>query len=368
MEPVKKAKGASKSDSLFADVKDEYQSQYVDRRFYPPQMSISGAQEYIQDRKPRPIDLLDKAVAETAKQRAAIKVNKSVIHWYKCDLRTLDNASLAKASAKAHESKVPLICMYLYSAQDFQAHMISPARIDFILRTLEILQKDLAKLDIPLYVEKVEKRRNMTSRVIALAKEWSANHVYCNLEYEVDELRREARLVTDCLSEGIAFNPYHDTCVVDPNTLTGKTSGKPYAVYSPWFRAWIAHVQQNQKLLDPRPSPSKNPASARKAYAQLFDISMPGAQEDKKLSAEEKKRMESMWPAGEHAAHERLERFVEERVTKYSETRNFPALKSTSSLSVHFSSGTLAARTAIRTARDANTTKKLDGGDEGVRV
>ncbi len=48
--------------------------------------------------------------------------------------------------------------------------------------------------------------------------------------------------------------------------------------------------------------------------------------------------------------------------------RNFPAEAATSSLSVYLASGTLSARTAVRAARDRNRTKKLDGGDEGIRT
>ena len=44
------------------------------RKFYPPEMSNARAQAYNTDQLPRPIELLDTALKETAKERAQIEV------------------------------------------------------------------------------------------------------------------------------------------------------------------------------------------------------------------------------------------------------------------------------------------------------
>ena len=75
-----------------------------------------------------------------------------------------------------------------------------------------------------------------------------------------------------------------------------------------------------------------------------------------------------MWPAGEHEAHARLAKHCKERIKEYDAKRNFPAQTGTSSLSAHFASGTLSTRTAVRTAQDHNSTKKLDGGSSGIQT
>ena len=75
-----------------------------------------------------------------------------------------------------------------------------------------------------------------------------------------------------------------------------------------------------------------------------------------------------MWPAGEEAAFERLKKFAKERMGAYQERRNFPAESGTSSLSCHFACGSLSTRTAVRTAREHNGTKKLDGGIQGIQT
>lgn len=337
------------------------------RKYYPHEMSNSRAIAYNNDEIPRPIEEVVSALEQTASDRKAVKVKNAVVHWFKMDLRLNDNRSLALASHKAKEAGVPLICMYLVSPQDFEAHLRAPVRVDFTLRTLEVIQKDLAKLNIPLYVETVEKRKKLPDRVLELMEEWGANHLFANMEYEVDELRREAHLVRDLSENGKAFEVVHDTCVVPPGELQSG-SGKQYAVYSPWYRAWVAHIHDNLDLLELFDPPGQNPDSARKDFKALFDCRIPDAPKNKSLTAEEKKKFQALWPPGEHAAKDRLNKFCEEMIGDYAKERNIPADNGTSSLSVHLSSGTISARTCIRTARDRNKTKKLNGGNEGIQV
>jgi deoxyribodipyrimidine photo-lyase len=330
-------------------------------------MSNARALAYNNDEITRPIELLNSALSETKEEREKMQVKDTVVHWFRCDLRTKDNKSLHLASEKAKEKDVPLIAIYIVSPQDFEAHLTAPVRVDFILRTLEVLKSDLAKLDIPLYVEIVEKRKKIPGRILELLGEWGASHLFANVEYEVDELRREASMVRPFLEKGIAMDVVPDTCVVSPGELASGT-GKQYSVYSPWFRAWVAYIHGHSEVLNLFDEPRKNPEGARKKFAKLFESRIPSAPENKKLSEEEKKRFRSMWPPGEHEARERLKRFCDERIGGYSDNRNFPAKGATSSLSVHLASGTLSSRTCVRTARDHNSTKKLNGGNQGIQT
>lgn len=95
--------------------------------------------------------------------------------------------------------------MYINSPQDLTAHLISPARVDFTLRNLKVLQQKLDNLDIPLYMETQEQRRNVPGRIAELCERWGASHLFANIEYEVDELRRKAKLVRLFADKGVAF-------------------------------------------------------------------------------------------------------------------------------------------------------------------
>ncbi|KAL8856255.1 MAG: hypothetical protein Q9178_007092 [Gyalolechia marmorata] len=361
--PIKRMKS---EEAGFKDSKSKEKYNIVDRQFYPPEMTNERCAQYNTNRIERPMQTLARAQLTTEEERASIHINHAVVHWFKCDLRIYDNKSLHLASKLAKSHGVPLICLHIVSPQDYKAHMTSPVRVDFVLRTLEVLKKDLARLDIPLYVETVEKRKAIPGRIIELCEKWGASHLFCNIEYEVDELRREALMTKKGLEKGIAVTAVHDTCVVAPGQLSNGTGGQ-YAVYSPWYRAWVAYIHRHPGQLQIFDPPWPNPKSTHQAYKDIFDSPIPEAPENKKLTDEEKVRFRSMWPPGEHEARERLGKFLKERVEKYKDTRNFPAANSTAMLSVHLASGTLSARTAVAQARDANTTDALDAGNIGIK-
>ena len=361
-----------KEQEGFDHSRPEERAGIVDRRYYPAEMSNERCALYNQNEIPRPIETLNKTLASTKDKRMAIREGKkaqhgdAVVHWFKRDLRIRDNTGLSQAAELAKKKGVGLIGVWFMSPQDWEAHLVSPPKCDFELRSVETLKKELEELDIPLYLETIPERKNVTKRLVELADEWNAKNVFCNLEYEPDELRREERLVHMMLRKGINFEPHHDDCVVPPGSL--KTAGgKQYAMYSPWYRSWVAHLHEHPHLMSERPMPQRNPPAFRKKFIQLFDSKVPDLPECKALTAEEKERFQQLWPAGEAAAMDRLERFLEEKVVKYKDTRNFPAMNSTARVSVHHAAGTLAARTSIRMARDVNSAKRLDGGKDGVK-
>jgi deoxyribodipyrimidine photo-lyase len=345
----------------------------VVRKFYPPEMSSARCAAYNDNKIPRPIEQLAKALRDTAPARSAIPVQDAVVHWFKCDLRIHDNVALNLAAQKARQtaSGVPatLVGLYIVSPEDFDAHLTAPVRVDFILRSLAVLRADLAALDIPLYIETVPQRRDVPARIASLLRQWGARHLFANMEYEVDELRRETRLVRACAeNEAIAVDVVHDTCVVPPGDLH-TAAGKQYSVYTPWFRAWVADIHAHPDRLDALAAPARNPPSSRTAFAALFDCPVPAeAPESKRLMPDEKSRFAALWPAGEHEAHARLAAFATDRIAAYRDKRDFPAEPATSGLSAHLAAGTLSVRAAVRAAQEQNSTRRLDSGQPGIQT
>jgi len=347
--------------------KVDHSNDVIQRQFYPPEMSNERCAMYNANEIPRPIEVLQKAIAETKNARERISPGKAVLHWFKRDLRLSDNRALAMASKKAQETGASLMCVFVVSPQDYEAHLTAPVRVDFELRTLEVLKRDMGELDIPLLVTTVEKRKDVPGFLVGLCEKWDIKHVYCNIEYEVDELRRETKITGLCLEKGINFTAVHDDVVVPSGEL--KTGvGKQYAVYTPWYRSWMAYIHSHAHILNASPKPEKNPADSRERLKEIFDTPIAAAPENKKLSVEEKTRFARLWPAGEHEALSRVTKFISQKIGKYKDSRNCPDLDGTAKVSVHLSSGTLAARTCVRLARDANSTSKLDGGNEGIKT
>ncbi|KAJ6028793.1 hypothetical protein N7540_004369 [Penicillium herquei] len=335
----------------------------VRREFYPPEMSNERCQAYIDGTLERPIRSLEKACQETTDQVSDVSAGQAVVHWFKSDLRLEDNRALHMAYEIAKENQVPLICLYILSPEDLNAHIASPARVDLTLRTLRQLQLDLAKLDIPLYMETQENRKDIPGRIVELLQQWGAHHLCANIEYEVDELRRDAKLVRLCAEKNIDFAPSHDTCVIPPGALSTQ-QGKQYAVYTPWYRSWLAFLKENPDYLELSEKPGPNPGNARQALSELFDCQLPDTPENKKLSDQEKKRFEELYPAGEHEALRRLDAFLEKKASEYNDKRSIVSGEHTSVLSPYFASGALSARTAVVKAKRANK-NHLDRYDDG---
>ncbi|KAL4988180.1 DNA photolyase, FAD-binding/Cryptochrome [Aspergillus falconensis] len=334
------------------------------RGFYPPEMSNARCEAYSRGILERPIETWQKAYTETSAQRNAITANAAVVHWFKSDLRLHDNRALQMAYKIAQEYRIPLIGLYILSPEDLTAHLSSPARVDLTLRTLEQLKRDLGELDVPLYMETQAHRKDIPRRIIALCQEWGVNHLFANLEYEVDELRREAKLIRLCAQSGIRFETAHDTCVVPPGLLSSQ-QGKQYAVYSPWFRSWLAFLNKNPEYLEASEDPTSNPGDARRYFKELFECPVPGAPENKRFDdAEKADRIRRAFPAGEHEGLRRLEAFLKEKATAYDDERNFLSGETTSILSPYFTCGSLSARTAVAMAREANG-GKISRGEVG---
>ncbi|KAL4884461.1 deoxyribodipyrimidine photo-lyase [Aspergillus karnatakaensis] len=337
------------------------------RDFYPPEMSNSRCADYTNGKLTRPIEALQIASSETEDARQEIRPNAAVVHWFKSDLRIHDNHGLQAAFKVAKEHNIPLVCVYILSPEDLTAHLSSPARVDFTLRTLKILQRDLGELDVPLYMETQEHRENIPQRLVDLCHEWGANNLFANIEYEVDELRREARLVRLCAENGINFETKHDTCVVPPGLLSSK-QGKQYAVYSHWFRSWLSYLSENPETLEHDEELGSNPGDARRVFKGLFDCDIPEPPDGKRIEEDEDRekaqRLRKRFPAGEHEGLRRLEVFLEEKASAYDDERSFLDKESTSVLSPYFASGALSARTAVVQARKANG-DRIVGGEPG---
>jgi deoxyribodipyrimidine photo-lyase len=137
------------------------------------------------------------------------------------------------------------------------------------------------------------------------------------------------------------------------------------SVFSPWLRKWIALLHEQTTYLEPSSRPSKNPPTFRNSQGDLYDQKIPEAPDLHKLGKDESKRFAALWPAGEHAAHERLEKFCHEKIHGYALHRSEPRVEASSCLSVHLSQGTVSARECIRQARAANTSDRLNKGKDG---
>lgn len=311
------------------------------------------------------------------------------------DLRLEDNRALALASQRAEQLNQPLVVFTVLSPADYAAHDRSARRIDFILRALADLRTRLHQMHVPLFTPVVADRKAIPARVCEWLQAWNASYAYANVEYEVDELVRDREVIERAVEarrkgngewDGV-FAIVKDYVVVAPGEILSG-AGKPYSVFSPWYKAWSARVTGNMHhYVDDQGGVLPNTSAARKhkALAPLFDEDVPESIEGFELDSAEKAKMAKMWPVGADVAEQVLERFMttklreqvfqhavlhdgaeevdsirKSRIGEYSDGRVRMDLDGTSRLSPYLSAGLISCRAALRATMGYGKTKRLN--------
>lgn len=306
---------------------------------------------------------------EKVNKQKSDQKGENVLHWFRSkDIRAEDNRALSEASKKAREGSGHLLTCFLWSPKDLEWHGTSPARTDFLLESLRILQEQLHGMNIPLVVLTAEQRGEKGKKVLEFIQEHNVSHVFANIEYEVDELRRDIDLVDQLGSQklGASFHAVHDQTVVEPKALkTG--SGGPIKVFTPYHKAWLAEVSNDPELLSLVGMPAANDKKARTDLNELFSSEIPSLPESKQFaSSKDRDRIRKLWPAGHEAGIKRLQQFLGKKVKTYKRDRSTPATDNSSRLSPYFASGIISVREALKAAMEANEGEDFDSGDVGI--
>ncbi|KAL9086389.1 MAG: hypothetical protein Q9165_007175 [Trypethelium subeluteriae] len=293
---------------------------------------------------------------------------RNVLHWFRStDLRQEDNSALAAASQRAKEGKGSLLTMYLFSPKDMDWHGTSPARTDLVLQSLQILKDQLKEKHIPLACVTAEERAEKTEAVMDFVRKHDISHIYANIEYEVDELRRDIKVAKHVQNEkDLSFEVLHDQTIVKPGELT-TGSGGPHKVFTPYHKAWLALLKEKPDLLDVRPPPEANDKKAAQEFKGLFDTKVPALPDSKQYPPEQDQgKLRKLWPAGHEAGMDRLEHFLKQKVKTYAKHRSEPALDPSSRLSPYFASGIIGIRETLSKAKEHNDGENFDEGDPGI--
>ncbi|KAJ9606950.1 hypothetical protein H2200_008961 [Cladophialophora chaetospira] len=305
----------------------------------------------------------------------SVESTKRVLHWFRSkDLRIHDNRALNAASQFAKESKAPLLCAYLNCPAEFIWHGTSPARTDFICENLSLMHSELKKLDIPLVFLEASERDEIVPTIVKFIRENDISHVFANYEYEIDELRRDIKVMKDASSgnsksKGFHLSFHHDQTAREPGTMM-TAGGKAMKVFTPYHKAWLGEVKSNPELIETVAPPSKNPAEAKKELKSFFNSAAPKPPKEKQFASnEERDRIRKLWPAGHKAATDRLAHFLDDKIAEYAATRSNPAKDSTSRMSAYLSAGVISVReilTAVSKRNNNSTDFSQSGCDVGM--
>lgn len=266
--------------------------------------------------------------------------------WLRSDLRTHDNSALAAAAAKG-----PVVAVFLRSVPQWQSHGHGVNKVDFWARGVAAMRHALNGLNIPLLHRDIPSYADAPKCLLKIAREHQIECLHLNIEYPLNEQRRDQAVYDTFKRHGIRVHRYHDAIAFAPGTLlTGK--GDYYGVFTPFAKAWHKHVTPEQLALRDLPavqSPLSIKSDALPDSPSIENSSIDGRQ----------------WPAGEEAASDHLERFLRFRVRQYKEQRNFPNARGTSELSPYLALGMISYRQCLQAVISENGGHLADG-DAGL--
>jgi deoxyribodipyrimidine photo-lyase len=258
---------------------------------------------------------------------------KTVIHWFRRDLRLSDNTALHHASLSAEE----VVPVYLLSSWKKNHAWTGPGRQKFLCGCLESLAKNIETRDGRLIIRSTSP--SQPDAIEQLIKDSNAEAIFFNRDPDPFGREMEQAVRERCRSLGVEVHDHKDIVLHEPDEiLTG--SDTPYRVYTPYSINWFS-APKTEPL--PRPKHFHTPAEiSSDDLPTLAHWKMDGAADD----------IDILKP-GERAARDRLRKALDGPLLSYDQQRNIPAADVSSHLGADLRYGTLSVREIFHAAKSA---------------
>lgn len=263
------------------------------------------------------------------------------IVWFRSDLRVYDNPALTAAMQSG-----PTIGVYCLTPGQWDKHDVSLYKRALIRDQLYSLQQQLAALNVPLWVLDCDCFDQLPRQLIDFGRRNKVNQVFCNLEYELNEQNCLKAVAVEAGPDGIDVFAYHDQCMIAPGDVLTQ-SGQPFKVFSAFKRSYCAYYPRLVRPLHNRPTAQAKISLSSDLEPLQQLVGLPSVSEH--------------WPAGEDEAHHRLNMFLEHKVSRYHDDRDFPALDGGSSLSPYLAIGAISTRQCVQAALSLNNGLLAEG-------
>ncbi len=270
--------------------------------------------------------------------------------WFRRDLRIEDNAAL-HAAMRDCES---VHCVFVFERSILDPLPKEDRRVEFIRDSVAELDESLREQTGNPLTGLIVRHGLSSDEIPALAGSLQVQAVFMAHDYEPQSVVRDVAVGQALAKSGIALVSVKDHVIFERDEVLTQV-GKPYTVFTPYKRAWLARLGDSPPAshpcgsaasrLAPRPPEDREPvptlASLGFLPTNLHTLGvMPGAQGAARL-------VEDFW----------------ERMDAYDQTRNFPAVKGPSYLSVHLRFGTVSIRHLVRLAH-----QRMLSGSAGAAV
>ncbi len=262
--------------------------------------------------------------------------------WFRRDLRCTDNAALT-AALRACDA---IHCVFVFDREILDVLPRADRRVEFIRESVQELDADLRTLANHPEAGLIMLHACAHDAIPALATEVGVQAVFAARDYEPPARRRDAAVDNALQAMNVAFRLVKDHVVLEERELLTQ-GGKPYTVFTPYKRAWLARVA------DDFPSNLSSYApSTPLVSGELLPRPMAYRRDAPSLSelgfTLTNLRALGVTP-GSRGANALLQDFWN-RMDDYDRRRDFPALKGPSYLSVHLRFGTVSIRELVSLA------------------
>jgi len=260
---------------------------------------------------------------------------KSLV-WFRRDLRDYDHAALYHAFKYSEQ----VYCAFVFDT-DILDHLTDKAdrRVEFIWESVRELKAALQAKGGDL----ITLHGSAQQEIVQLANSLQVQAVFTNHDYEPSAIARDANVAAQLQTLNIVFHHYKDHVIFEKDEVL-TLAGKPYGVFTPYKNMWLKTI--NDFYIKPYP-----------VDAYGHKLAKPDSNELQSLEGISFKRtnLASMrLPTGMTGGLSLFNDF-KGRMHRYKDTRDFPAIKGVSYLSVHLRFGTVSIRHLVREAlQEAN--------------
>ncbi len=257
---------------------------------------------------------------------------RSVLFWFRRDLRDTDNAGLYYALRSADR----VFCAFVFDREILDA-LPSKAdrRVEFIHASLGELARALEARGGALLVLHDAAR----TAIPALAERLGVDAVFANGDYEPAARARDMAVGEALAAAGRRMHLAKDQAIFEKDEVLTQ-GGKPFTVFTPYKNAWLKRIEDFYVQAYPVENHAKSLARAS------FAAPLPSLAQ---LGFSATNLGDSPVGSGMRGALALLDDFSA-RISRYRDARDYPAVKGVSYLSVHNRFGTISIRALARTA------------------
>ena len=250
-----------------------------------------------------------------------MKKEQLSIFWFRRDLRLEDNVGLFHALT----SKYQVIPLFIFDEEILDSLPKNDARVGFIYDSLEKINTQLQKIGSSLLVKKGKTIDIWQS----LVEEFDVKEVFFNKDYEPFAIKRDLAICELLATNKTAHFSYKDQVIFEEKEIT-KSDGSPYTVYTPYKKKWLEKYRLNAPVRE-------YDCSDKLSNCYKSDFAFP-----------------SLKQIGFLESTIKVLPYHLNSIANYHETRDFPAIDSTSYLSPHLRFGTVSIRKLVNWAVHVN--------------